>query len=653
MNQMRDTFATAGRVGRDMAAVDWSQTPLGDPETWPASLRSAVRILLTSKFAMWMAWGPELTFLCNDAYRRDTLGEKYPWALGRPASEVWAEIWDDIGPRIEHVLASGEATWDESLLLFLERSGYPEETYHTFSYSPLADDDGEIRGMLCVVTEVTAQLIARRRMTTLRDMGDRAIGLAEADAIEAACRRLAGDPLSLPFTLVYLWDHDTGLAHLAGTSGIEAGHEAAPVVIDPGDATAPWPAARALKAETTLLDDLPAHFADLPTGAWERPPRQALVVPLLQPVRATPYGFLVAALNPFRAVDDAFAGFVSLVAGQVASIITDARTFEFERQRAETLAQIDEAKTNFFTNVSHEFRTPLTLLLGPVEEALADVSEPLGDRQRGRLEVMQRNAQRLLKMVNSLLDFSRVESAIATARFDSIDLARYTRELASMFDSAAVRAGLRMTVDCPPLPDQVFVDQEHWAKIVLNLLSNAFKFTFEGGITVRLSGDGTTALLEVSDTGIGIAPEDVPLLFERFHRVRGATGRTHEGSGIGLALVAELTALHGGTVEVDSRPGVGTTFRVRIPFGSSHLPADLVGGSEPSVDAAGQAQGFVSETLRWLDDAAQESEPAAPGTTERVRRRMSTRTPRWSWSSTTTRTCGSTSRGCCAAPTPW
>ena len=428
-------------------------------------------------------------------------------------------------------------------------------------------------------------------MTTLRDMGDRAIGLAEADAIEAACRRLAGDPRSLPFTLVYLWDHDTGLAHLAGTSGIEAGHEAAPLVIDPGDATAPWPAARALKAETTLLDDLPAHFADLPTGAWERPPRQALVVPLLQPVRATPYGFLVAALNPFRAVDDAFAGFVSLVAGQVASIITDARTFEFERQRAETLAQIDEAKTNFFTNVSHEFRTPLTLLLGPVEEALADVAEPLGDRQRGRLEVMQRNAQRLLKMVNSLLDFSRVESAIATARFDSIDLARYTRELASMFDSAAVRAGLRMTVDCPPLPDQVFVDQEHWAKIVLNLLSNAFKFTFEGGITVRLSGDGTTALLEVSDTGIGIAPEDVPLLFERFHRVRGATGRTHEGSGIGLALVAELTALHGGTVEVDSRPGAGTTFRVRIPFGSSHLPADLVGGANRRWTRPGRRRG--------------------------------------------------------------
>ena len=135
--------------------MDWAATPLGPPSGWPLSLRTAVSILLSSRFPMWMAWGPELTFFCNAAYRRDTLGRKYPWALGRPANEVWSEIWDDIGPRIDRVLSTEQATWDVGLLLFLERSGYPEETYHTFSYSPLRDDEGRVVGMLCVVSEDT------------------------------------------------------------------------------------------------------------------------------------------------------------------------------------------------------------------------------------------------------------------------------------------------------------------------------------------------------------------------------------------------------------------------------------------------------------------------------------------------------------------
>jgi PAS domain-containing protein len=149
-------------MGEAIWGFDWSKTPLGEMSHWPQSLRTAVNILLSSRFAMWMAWGPELTMLYNDAYR-PTLGLKHPWALGKRASEVWSEIWPDIGPRIETVLGTGQATYEEGLLLFLERSGFPEETYHTFSYSPLADDDGRICGMLCVVTEETERLIGERR----------------------------------------------------------------------------------------------------------------------------------------------------------------------------------------------------------------------------------------------------------------------------------------------------------------------------------------------------------------------------------------------------------------------------------------------------------------------------------------------------------
>src|SRR4051794_14273240 len=184
-----------------MAGLDWAATAVGPPETWPEALRGIVRVLLTSRFSMWMAWGPELTMFYNDAYHRDTLQTKHPWALGRPAHEVWAEIWHDIAPRIQSVLETGVATWDEDLLLFLERSGYPEETYHTFSYSPLDGDDGRTAGMLCVVTENTQRVLGERRMATLRDLAAAIAGArTEADVLAAVCEQLGHSSADLPFS---------------------------------------------------------------------------------------------------------------------------------------------------------------------------------------------------------------------------------------------------------------------------------------------------------------------------------------------------------------------------------------------------------------------------------------------------------------------
>ncbi len=238
---LREFLSGAGDVGRDLLAVDWAATPLGPIDQWPSALATVVRVLLTSRFAMWMAWGPGLTFLCNDAYRRDTLGLKYPWALGRPAKEVWAEIWTEIGPRIQSVLQHRPgATWDESLLLILERSGYREETYHTFSYSPLANDDGVIAGMLCVVSEDTKTVIGERRMATLRELGSASSGVREEDEfLDAAGQVLAGNARSLPFTIVYLFDD--GAAELSCSSGIPDGHPIAPGSIDLGDPDPLWP----------------------------------------------------------------------------------------------------------------------------------------------------------------------------------------------------------------------------------------------------------------------------------------------------------------------------------------------------------------------------------------------------------------------------
>ena len=380
-------FAADLEVGRDLAAVDWAATPLGRPGSWPQSLQTAVDILLSSRFPMWMAWGPELTFFCNQAYRRDTLGRKYPWALGRPASEVWEEIWDDIGPRIDTVLATGQATWDEGLLLFLERSGYPEESYHTFSYSPLRDDGGAVVGMLCVVREDTERVIGERRMATLRDLGsDPSAVRTERETLEFAGRQLDRNRQDLPFTLTYLFDpvefEDDGVtARLAASTGILPGHPAAPAAVAAGDLDPVWPVAAPLRGEPALADLSDARFRGLPAGPWREPPVRALIVPLGQQGGAS-YGFLVAALNRYRPLDEGYRAFAGLVAGHIAAGIASARSYRDQQRRAEALAELDRAKTTFFSNISHEFRTPLTLIMGPVQELkrlLAD-AEPAGAR---------------------------------------------------------------------------------------------------------------------------------------------------------------------------------------------------------------------------------------------------------------------------------
>ncbi|MGY1822508.1 SpoIIE family protein phosphatase [Geodermatophilus sp. SYSU D00079] len=607
-------FAGGGEVGRAMAERDWTQTPLGPPDTWPPELRNVVRVLLTSRFPMWAAWGPELTFFYNDAYKHDTLQGKHPWALGRPASEVWSEIWHDIGPRVRSVLDTAVATWDEDLLLFLERSGYPEETYHTFSYSPLGSGDGGAEGMLCVVTENTERVVGERRMAALRDLAAAiATSRTRDDVLAAACEQLGRDPADLPFSLTYLFDA-TGTARLGCASGIDAGSAAAPEVIAPGDDV--WPLERVLAGEHVLVEDVDRRFPGLPTGAWQRPPTQAVAVPIASSASdAGPVsGFLVAGLNPHRRYDDRYRGFIELVGNQIASGLLNAGSYEAERNRAEALAELDRAKTDFFSNVSHEFRTPLTLIAGPVAELRGNPTAQADPRIREELEVIERNALRLGKLVNTLLDFSRIQAGRIDARFEPVDLAVTTAELASVFRSAVTRAGLAFTVDCPPVREPVHVDRDMWEKVVLNLLSNALKFTFTGGITVRVRRDGAAVRLTVADTGTGIPPEELPRLFERFHRVTDARGRSGEGSGIGLAMVRELVALHGGSVDVESTPGVGTTFTVTVPLGTAHLPADRL--ADPAPEAPGvspAAAPFLTEALRWVPDGDGAGAPEVPG----------------------------------------
>jgi signal transduction histidine kinase/FixJ family two-component response regulator len=629
-------LAGGGELGARMRAHDWAATPLGPPARWPGSLKTAVRIMLTSRQPIWIGWGRDLIYLYNDAYK-SIIGGKHPWALGRPTSEVWHEVWPDIGPMLATAMGGDEGTYVEEQLLIMERSGYPEETYYTFSYSPIPDDDGTAGGIICANTDDTRRVIGERQLALLREL---ATATADARTPEQACERsaqaLATNVRDLPFAMIYLADRDGEGLTLAGATGIKAGHPAAPRSVRPGEDTA-WPLADVMQTHARIML---AHVGgragmSIPSGAWDVPPADAALVPIPARGETGRGGVLVAGLNPFRLFDDDYRRFLELAASEIGAAIANGQAYEEERRRAEALAEIDRAKTAFFSNVSHEFRTPLTLMLGPLEDAINDPAfAAFGPAQQERLSVVHRNALRLLKLVNSLLDFSRIEAGRVRASFAPTDLAAFTAGLASNFRSATQRAALRLTIDCPPLEQPVYVDRDMWEKIVLNLLSNAFKFTFAGEIAVHVgvTPDQTGAQLVVRDTGTGIPAGELPRLFERFHRIEGARGRSFEGSGIGLALVNELVKLHGGGIAVDSEVGEGTAFTIALPFGNAHLPRDRIAAEAHAPPFGARAAAYVLEALRWLpgpDSAAElpaaaasddlgEDPAAVPGRGERI-----------------------------------
>jgi signal transduction histidine kinase/HPt (histidine-containing phosphotransfer) domain-containing protein len=602
-----DWLVGGGEMGALMRATDWSRTRLGPVESWPRSLRTMLGVVLGSRFPMLLWWGPDLLHLYNDAYR-PILRDKHPRSLAAPAAEIWAEVWDVAGPMARGVQAGGPATWTEDLRLFIKSGPIVEETYFTFSYSPVPGDDGKVGGILNTVQETTAKVQSERQ---IRMLGDLAACASDARTEEEVHRCiievLAGNGLDLPFVLLYVGD-GAG-AELVGAGGgcDEAAARAAS-----------WRFADALARGELVVEEVASRVGPLPVGRWGGRCERAVVLSLGRAGQTGGVTFLVAGVSPHRTLDERYQRFFRAVADQGTTLLITARAHEEERRRIDALAELDRAKTTFFSNVSHEFRTPLTLMLGPLADELAETEQPLPPARRRRIEAAYRSSTRLLRLVNSLLDFSRIEAGRVQAVFEPTDLAGFTAELASSFRSAVERAGLGLDIRCPRLPQEVFVDREAWEKIVLNLLSNAFKHTFSGGITVAVRWLGAAVALSVRDTGVGIAAEELPRLFQRFHRVRGAASRTHEGTGIGLSLVQELVKVHGGSIRVDSEVGRGTCFVVEVPAGSAHLPADRLGdGRQPA--AVRGASAFVQEALRWLPGAVEVGEETTTPTAPRAR----------------------------------
>ena len=515
-------------MGEAIRSKDWAAGPLGPVESWPQSLRTTVSLCLASNFPINLIWGPQHIQIYNDGYR-PICGGKHPKSLGEDYTKTWASAWDSLGEAFDCALA-GETSFLENQRMFLDRLGYLEETFFTFSLSPIRDETGEVGGLFHPVTETTAQMLSQRRTRALQDSGSHA---GQSKNISEACKlavtALGHYQFDLPFLLVYLLNENGKFALLTASAHLDRGTTASPEEIEMGGSS-PWPFEEVLHTGTVAtVTRLSAVFGPLNCGPYPESPETALVLPLAAGPHH-PGGFLVAAVSPRLPLTDEYRSFVDLIRTTLTAAIVNARAYEEERKRAEKLAELDRAKTDFFSNVSHEFRTPLTLMLGPLEELLTN---PAGEftATRESIDLVHRNGLRLLRLVNTLLDFSRIEANRVQAFYEPTDLAAITRDLASTFRSATEKAGLELDVHCASLPEPVYVDREMWEKIVLNLLSNAFKFTFNGTIRVQLQADGEGVLLSVSDTGTGIPEHEMPKLFKRFHRVQGAKGRTYEGTG--------------------------------------------------------------------------------------------------------------------------
>ena len=586
---------------------DWSTTLIGHPATWPAELRAAAGICLSSQFPLAIVWGPEFSYLYNDA-AISVFGSKHPWAMGQRVADVWPDAWPTLKPMLDSVYHKGEAVRNDDLELMIDPYGQLVEAYLTFSYSPIVSAEGAIGGVFIAFMETTERVLAERRQHTVSDLATAvARGRRSDDLLMRVGEALWRNPRDLPFTALLRRGADGGFECLL-TTGHAPGHAPGNAPAGAADALARLAAPAIESGQALLLDAAQALDVLEASGPWPEAPRQMLAMPFRAGGHDAPDGVLLCGVNPRRPLDAAYRAFFDQVGGHVAHAVAIAEADEAERRRAAAMAELERSRSHFFGSASHELRTPLTLVLGPLGALLDEQERSLPASLREPIEMAHRNARRLHKLVDALLDFARLEAGALPFVPEAVDPAAITAEVAALFRAPVEAAGLRLTLVITLAPGTALLDREMWEKIVFNLLSNAFKFTLEGGISLRLAGGGGWLELEVADTGIGIEEDELGRVFDRFYRSRSAAGRSAEGSGVGLALVRELARMHGGDVTVDSRRGLGSRFTVRVPWRRAQGQAPA---APPSL--ARQAQ-FRDELLRYGLGAADAADQAAEGT---------------------------------------
>jgi signal transduction histidine kinase/DNA-binding response OmpR family regulator len=545
--------------------LDWSATPLGPRDSWPALLRLLVDLCLDSEFPVQISWGSELLVLYNDAYIPLLGVEKHPWALGRPASEVGPHPWSACEQHQHEVMLTGRPYHSGDQRVIINRHGYPEEAYFTLSLSAIRDADGTIVGLFNAITETTQHLLYERRLQVLRRLG--AVSITADVSLASTCRAavevIRKTRESVPFVAVFLQEHPEQAPRRVAGYGFDETAAVGCELVEPAPTDGPVLDVMG-HGGTVLVSGLreryPGVFAPGPLGPLE--PDQAFVLPVILLGTRKPTGVLVIGVNPYWRPDEAYTAFAAMAARQLGVMITDAVSYQNERKRQVALAELDRVRSEFFQNVSHELRAPLTMLLAPLQDILDEPGVVLPAAARDTVATSLRAADRLQRVVDALLDTSRAESGALIPNREEIDLTSVTADLVEGY-RPAVEGRLNVRLNVPTEPLTAYVDRIMWTTIVNNLVNNALKFTPAGEVAVSLNGDDSEVVLTVTDTGVGIAREEQAEIFQRFHRASNSDQQS--GSGIGLSLVAEMTAAHGGSVEVDSDPGVGSQFVVRLP----------------------------------------------------------------------------------------
>ncbi|MHA4895722.1 ATP-binding protein [Pedobacter sp. PWIIR3] len=606
--QSNEQFLSGGgEMGELIRSMDWSKTPLGPIESWPQSLRTSVSLCLSSTFPILIAWGEDTIQLYNDSYR-PICGAKHPESMGMNFRICWETALEVVGDAFTRG-QQGEGTYIKDQRMFLDRFGYLEEAFMTFSFAPIRDESGGVGGIFHPITETTEKILSGRRTQAIKDIAA-AIGKAKSteEMATLTSEKYVEFAADLPFCLIYRHNNADGNATLLGATGLPEGSEITPKTLNYEENSVGWPLYEVLNTnQPFIVDDLQARFGDFSCAPYEEPPRKAIVLPLKISGQEQLFGYIVAGVSSRRALDNDYLNFYEQLSATYHTAVSNIYAYEQEQKRAEALAEIDRSKTTFFSNVSHEFRTPLTLMLGNLEELLS--KDNLSFDHKPAIDATHRNAQRLLKLVNNLLDYSRVEAGRVQAIYQQIDLSEFTADLASSFRSLIEKAGMELVVDCETIHHDVYADHQMWEKIVLNLISNAFKYTLSGTITVSLKQLDNEVLLSVADTGVGIPKKELPNMFDRFHRVENNAGRTHEGSGIGLSLVKELVLLHSGTISVESIEGSGSTFFVKIPIGKDHLPEAQLSKIHAKKESPSLLGAFLNEASNLLTDSDEHLSP--------------------------------------------
>ncbi|KAL8292793.1 hypothetical protein RQP46_001405 [Phenoliferia psychrophenolica] len=625
-------------MGRLIAAYPWENRPIS---TWPVTLKITTARILSSPFRTYISWGHEGIFIYNDAYISAAQG-KHPRTLGMTVAAAWPEVWDALRPNFENSMNGGVCFFKDADLP-LSRNGFLEESFHTYSFT------------------TTSEVLSARRLGTVQDLVESTSGARTVtDFCDTALQCLSNNPYDLPFVLLYTLEavdvkpsRRKGWAvsaeqnsirsavklTLRGSVGVPASHpfhiQECYVDLSAGHSASSdstgrtpnvgfsWPFEQAVRQiEPVFLDDIAALADSLPGRAWGTNPRQAIVQPIWTDGKEFPAAVLIFGVNPRSAFHLAYKGFSNVVSRHVGIGLLSVTNAEADVNRANELLALDRAKTSFFSSTSHELRTPLTLIAGPLEDILNGKDLARGVREK--LEMINRNANRLLNMINKLLDFSALEGGRTKTVFRPVDLGLFTTELASLFRDAVERGGLTFEVECaedPPTALPTYISRDLYRNVIFNLLGNAIKYCPSGTITVRVRSTLAECALEISDTGVGIPTEELGKIFERFHRVENIY-HTAQGTGIGLALTLEVVKTMGGQLEVTSEVGEGSTFSVKFRRGYTHLPSEQVSHHRISEDdeleraTSKLSESEIKEATSYRFDANSDRTPYPSSTAE-------------------------------------